>query len=103
MPINETIDFTFSGTFFFVIPSIASTNKCQPSKPGKGKRLITAKLTLIIAQSSINLPNPRFFKTFEETTPRPTIPLTLETPSGVNNEPKPLIIAIEPSPKSTKD
>ena len=50
IPIAETMFFTLGGISFLKIPSTAITNKCHPSSPGNGKRLIIPKLTEISPQ-----------------------------------------------------
>lgn len=49
-PINEIEFLIDAGISFLKMPSIVMTIKCQPSKPGNGNKLKTAKLTEIRPQ-----------------------------------------------------
>lgn len=44
IPMYEAIAFALSGIFFLVIPSIAKTKSCHPSRPGNGSKLTIPKL-----------------------------------------------------------
>lgn len=76
MPTVETIFLTFAGISFREIDSNISTNICHPSKPGKGKRLIIAKLMEIRPQSWRNDTKPKFCNVDVVTKPTAIIPPT---------------------------
>ena len=79
------------------------TSNCQPSKPGNGRRLNTAKLTEINAQTYKNLAKPKFCKTPVVSKATAIIPpVSFHALGLVNKSPIALTNKTEDSPKSRK-